>query len=166
MLWGIAIADKRVPGYEKAEVEIARTLLICHVDGKTVVLNDDAGSVRGGLYRRFPWFASDAHDPMPLAESKGHDAVILRVGQNPDRVWHFWAASSRASIPPGHIEGCSVRVRAEISKGALLQVGFDYWRNPTVEYGTGGNNHEAGASQWYLPSDRWQQATFSDIPRK
>lgn len=166
MPWGIAIADTRVPGHEKAQVEIARAQLTCRVDGKDFVLNDDRSAVRGGLYRRFPWFGTDTHDSIPLAHSKDHDAVILRVGQNPDRVWHFWAASPRSIFPAGHLEGCTVRVRAKISNGALLQVGFDYRRNSTVEYGGGGSNHEAGASNWYLPSDKWQQAIFSDIPRK
>jgi hypothetical protein len=166
MLWGIAIADTRVPGYAQAQVEIQQTRLTCRVGGKDVVLNDDSGAIRGGLYRRFPWFGTDAHDPIPLNFSQGHRAVILRVGQNSDRVWHFWAASPRASIPAGHLEGCTVRVRAEISRGALLQVGFDYWRNSTIEYGSGGNNHEAGASEWYFPSDEWQQAIFSDTPPK
>lgn len=46
---------------------------------------------------------------------------------------------------------------------ALLQVGMDYWRNPTIGYGSGGNNHEAGASRWYFPSDNWQEAAFTDI---
>ena len=35
---------------------------------------------------------------------------------------------------------------ARISSGALLQVGMDYWRNSTVGYDAGANNHEAGAS--------------------
>jgi hypothetical protein len=52
VLWGIAIADTRVPGYKHAQVEIARTQLACHVDGNDVVLNDDRADVRGGLYRR------------------------------------------------------------------------------------------------------------------
>jgi hypothetical protein len=89
--------------------------------------------------------------------------VILRLGKSPERVWHFWAASPRASIPAGHFEGCTVIVRAKISKGALLQVGFDYWRNPTIEYGAGGNNHEAGASDWYFPFKELQEAVFSTI---
>jgi hypothetical protein len=41
MLWGIAIADTRVPGHESAVVEIASSQLSCRVDGKDVVLNDD-----------------------------------------------------------------------------------------------------------------------------
>ena len=41
LLWGIAIVDTRVPGHESAEVEIASTQLICRVDGKDVILNDD-----------------------------------------------------------------------------------------------------------------------------
>jgi hypothetical protein len=163
MLWGIAIADTRVPGSEKAQVEIAQTRLSCRVDGKDVILNDDRGRVRGGLYRRIPWFGTDAHTAIPLAYSQDHSAVVLRVGEQPQRVWHFWAASPRVAPPPGHLEGCTVKVRARISSGALLQVGMDYWRNATVGYGNGGNNHEAGASQWYFPSPQWQDATFTDV---
>lgn len=165
MLWGIAIADTRVSGYEQARVEIAATRLTCRIDGKDVVLDDDAGSVRGGLYRRHPWFGTDAHDPMPLSYSADHGSVILAVGTRPDRVWHFWAASPRAAIPAGELEGCTVKVRARISRGALLQIGFDYWRDTTTGYGTGGNNREAGASDWYLPSKEWREAEFSDVRR-
>lgn len=170
MLWGIAIADTRSPGYENATVEIAHTKLICRADGHDVILNDDHGAVRGGLYRRFPWFGTDAHDPMPISYSRifysnDRRIVILRVGTRPDRVWHFWAASPRKSLPSGHLEGCTVKARVRISHGALLQVGFDYWRNATIGYESGGNNHEAGASKWYFPSPDWQDATFSDIPR-
>jgi hypothetical protein len=164
MLWGIAIADTRVSGYEQARVEMAETRLTCHVNGKDVVLNDDSGSVRGGLYRRYPWFGSAAHDFMPLSFSSDHRRVILAVGTRVDRVWHFWAASPRAAIPAGKLEGCTVKVRARISRGALLQVGFDYWRDRKVGYGSGGNNHEAGASDWYLPSKEWQEAEFTDFP--
>jgi hypothetical protein len=163
MLWGIAMADARVRAFEKAQVEIARTQLSCKVDGKDVVLNDDRGDIRGGLYRRYPWFGTDAHLPIPLAYSEDRSVVILRVGQRPERIWHFWAASPRAEVPPGHLEGCTVKIRARISTGALLQVGMDYWRNQTVGYGAGGNNHEAGASEWYFPSDQWQEATFTDV---
>lgn len=163
MLWGIAIADTRVPGYESATVEISHAELTCQVGGRIVVLNDDAGNVRGGLYRRHPWFGTDAHDPMPAKQAAVGDAVILEVGTKPDRVWHFWAASPRQVIPIGKLEGCTVKTRARISAGALLQVGFDYWRNANVGYGSGGDNHEAGASDWYLPSGEWQTAEFSDI---
>jgi hypothetical protein len=163
MLWGIAIADKRFPGHESAEVEIASTRLTCRVDGKDVVLNDDKGNVRGGLYRRDPWFGTDQHDPMPMTHDAANQAVMLSVGQRPDRVWHFWSASPRAALPSGNFEGCTVKARVRISAGALLQIGMDYWRTPTIAYGPGGNNHEAGASNWYFPSDQWQEATFTDI---
>jgi hypothetical protein len=162
MLWGIAIADTRVPGFEKAQVEIAETRLSCRVDGKDVILNDDGGNVRGGLYQRIPWFGSDAHTPLPITYSHDQRAVVLRVGEQPGRVWHFWAASPRTTLPTGHLEGCTVKVRARISSGALLQVGMDYWRNATVGYGSGGNNHEAGASDWYFPASDWQEVTFTD----
>ncbi|MGH9514965.1 MAG: hypothetical protein ACRD3P_04720 [Terriglobales bacterium] len=165
MLWGIAIADTRAPNFDKAQVEIAETRLSCRVDGKDVVLNDDRGNVRGGLYQRIPWFGTDAHTPLPLTYSQGHRAVVLRVGQQPLRVWHFWAASPRVTLPAGHLENCTVIVRARISSGALLQVGIDYWRNSTVAYGSGGNNHEAGASDWYFPSSDWQEAKFTDAPK-
>jgi hypothetical protein len=164
MLWGIAIADTRSPGHENATVEIARTQLSCRVDGRDVILNDDRGAVRGGLYRRYPWFGTDVHSPMPMSYSGGPRIVVLRVGTRPDRVWHFWAASPRAAIASGHLAGCTVSARVRISKGALLQLGFDYWRNPIVGYESGGNNHEAGASDWYFPSPDWQDAVFSDIP--
>ena len=172
-MWGIAIADTRVPGHESAQVEVAWTRLSCRVDGREVVLNDDGGQVSGGLYARQPWFATDAHDPLPLGfarsdqASSEHDstnqAVVLRVGLRPDRVWHFWSPSPRAPLPLGKREGCTVRARVRISAGALLQMGLDYWLSPTVPYGSGGNNHEAGASNWYFPSPQWQEATFTDV---
>ena len=165
MLWGIAIADTRVAGYEKAQVEIRQVQLSCRVNGKDVVMNYDAGAIHGGLYRRIPWFGTDAYDPMPLTYSTDHSAVVLRVGDRPDRVWHFWAASPRKTIPAGDLQGCTVHVQTRISRGALLHVGFDYWRDATVGYGAGGNNHEAGASKWYLPSDDWQEAVISDVSR-
>jgi hypothetical protein len=164
MLWGIAITDTRVPGFENSQIEIAQTRLSCRMDGENLILNDDRGNIRGGLYRRYPWFGTDAHAPLPFTNSQDSRSVVLRVGEQPDRVWHFWAASARAPLPNGHLEGCTVKVRARISSGALLQIGMDYWRNSTVSYGSGGNNHEAGASDWYFPSSDWQEATFTDAP--
>jgi hypothetical protein len=163
LLWGIAIADNRIPGHESAKVEIASTQLTCLADGKNVILNDDIGAVRGGLYRRDPWFGIDQHDPMPMTHDAADHAVVLPVGQRSDRVWHFWSASPRAALPSGNLEGCTVTARVKISPGALLQIGMDYWRTPTIAYGLGGNNHEAGASNWYFPSEQWQEATFTDI---
>jgi hypothetical protein len=162
LLWGIAIADTRVPSYEAATVEVARTQLSCRVNGKEVVLTDDAGKVRGGLYRRNPWFGTDEHEPMPMLYDDSEHAVVLRVGQRADRAWHFWSASPRPGLPSGKLEGCTVKALVKISDGALLQMGMDYWRNPNVPYAPG-NNHEAGASNWYFPSDRWQEAIFTDI---
>jgi len=178
MLWGIAIADPRVPGFENAEVEIKHVQLSCRVDGRDRILNDDRARLHGGLYQRNPWFANDDHEPMPMESSgytpfpksghRGHPPgfVILRVGTRPDRVWHFWAGSPRRSLPPGRLDGCTVMVRAKISAGALLQVGFDYWRNAATGYNSGGNNHEAGASDWYFPSGDWQKAVFSDVKHR
>ncbi len=162
-LWGIAIADTRVPGYESAQVEVGWTRLSCRIDGREVVLNDDGAQVQGGLYRRQPWFGTDAHDPMPVAYDPAQHAVVLRVGERPDRVWHFWSPSPRAALPSRKLEGCTVRARVRISAGALLQMGMDYWRSPTIAYGSGGNNHEAGASDWYFSSPRWQEVSFTDI---
>jgi hypothetical protein len=162
LLWGIAIADTRVSGYASATVAVGWTQLSCLADGREVVLNDDRGGLRGGLYRRNPWFGINDHEPLPMTLDLANHAVTLRVGQRPDKVWHFWPLSPRQALPSGHLEGCTVKARVKISPGALLQMGMDYWRNPTVEYGPG-NSHEAGASNWYFPSDRWQEAEFTDI---
>jgi hypothetical protein len=162
-LWGIAIADTRVPSHESAKVEVTWARLTCRIDGKDAILNDDAAELSGGLYRRYPWFATDEHAPIPLIENMRNHSVVLHVGQHPDRVWHFWSPSSRAALPPGKLEGCTVIARVKISPGALLQMGMDYWRSPTIPYGSGGNNREAGASNWYFPSPEWQEATFTDI---
>lgn len=163
LLWGIAIADHGIPGHETATVEIAATQLSCRVNGEDIVLNRDNGEVRGGLYPRDPWFGTDQHEPMPVSHDVANHATILAVGLRPDRVWHFWSASPRAALPSGKLEGCTVKARVKISAGALLQMGMDYWRTPTIAYGAGGNNHEAGASNWYFPSDQWQEAIFTDI---
>ena len=162
LLWGIAIADARIPGYESATVELARTQLSCLADGKEMVLNDDAGKLRGGLFRRHPWFGTNQNEAMPMDYDAVDQAVLLRVGQRADRVWHFWSASPRAALPQGKLEGCTVKALVKISPGALLQIGMDYWRNSTVPYAPG-NNHEGGASNWYFPSERWQEATFTDV---
>jgi len=163
-LWGIAIVDTRVPGHQAAQVEIAWTQLSCRANGKNLVLNDDLGRVAGGLYVRHPWFGGhDYHEPMPSTYDEAEHATVIRVGGRTDRIWHFWSPSPRAALPPGTLEGCTVKARVKISPGALLQIGFDYWRNSTVGYGSGGNNHEAGVSNWYFPSSQWQEAAFTDI---
>jgi hypothetical protein len=163
-LWGIAIADSRVKGFGSAKVEIAWSQLSCRADEIETTLNEDTGSVHGGLFMRQPWFGGqNYHEPMPLDYNLRSHSVVLHVGRRIDRVWHFWSPSPRTALPAGSIAGCTARARVRISQGALLQMGFDYWRSPTVPYGLGGNNHEAGASNWYFPSLRWQEATFSDI---
>jgi hypothetical protein len=113
---------------------------------------------------RFPWFGTDIRDPIPLAYSKDRGAFFSASARTPI-AFGISGASPRAVLPAGHLEGCTVRVRAKVSAGALLQVGFDYRRNSTIEYGSGGNNHGAGASNWYLPSDDWQDAVFTDTKR-
>jgi len=163
MLWGIAIADTRVAGYESARVEISSMELSCRAEGRDSLLINDTGHLHGGLYRRIPWFQGNQPEPMPAMNGVASQTVILPVGQRADRIWHFWSASPRPPLPAGKLEGCTVKVRAKISAGALLQVGMDYWRDPTVPFGNGGNNHEGGASDWYFPSNQWQEAVFSDI---
>ena len=163
LLWGIAIADSRGGNAGAARVEIASAKLSCRVDGKDFVLNDDAGKIRGGLYARKPWFGNDdAHDPMPMSSSD--DVVVLPIGQHPDRIWHFWSASPRAALPAGRLDGCTVKVRVRIFPGALVQIGMDYWRSTTALWaGSDVNNHEAGASNWYFPSEEWQELVFTDV---
>jgi hypothetical protein len=62
----------------------------------------------------------------------------------------------------GASSGSTAKVRARILPDALLQIGFDNWRNPTVGFERSGNNHQAGASDWYLSSNKWQEAVFTD----
>jgi hypothetical protein len=162
LLWGIAIADARAVGHEVATVEISWTQLSCRTDGRDFVLNEDRGQVRGGLFRRNPWFGINDHQPMPLDYDRAHGSVILHVGRRPDKAWHFWSASPRANLPHGNLEGCTVKAHLRISPGALVQMGMDYWKNSTIEYAPG-NSHEAGASNWYFPSESWQEAVFTDI---
>ena len=105
MLWGIAIADTRVPGHESAEVEIASTQLTCRVDGKDVILNDDSGNVRGGLYRRDPWFGTDQHDPMPATYAKAvwdrvSDPVLQHSGSG-HQVKQSYSQSANAPTASG-----------------------------------------------------------------
>jgi hypothetical protein len=163
-LWGIAIADTRFPQFRSAQVQVAWTRLSCMVDGHEVVLNDDSNRLRGGLYLREPWFGGhDYHEIMPVTLDLQNQAVVLLVGERADRVWHFWSPSIRASLPLGRLAGCTAKARVKIGPGALLQMGFDYWRSASEPYGRGGNNHEAGASDWFFSSDGWQEAIFSDI---
>ncbi len=163
MLWGIAIADTRVAGYQDAKVEIAETRLACRVDGKEVVLNDDRGGIRGGLYRRNPWFGTEAHEAMPWDRGEENHAAAMPVGTRPEKVWHFWSGSPREEIPEGRFEGCTVRARVRIFPGALLQMGMDYWKDTKIGYGVGGNNREAGVSNWYFASPEWQEVEFTDV---
>jgi hypothetical protein len=168
LLWGAAIADTRFPSHESAEVEIAWTELSGRIDGRTVLLYRDAGKIRGGLYQRAPWFSGNQHEPMPsgaLHSPSPDGPALMRVGQIPDRIWHFWSASGRTKIPPGHLEGCTAKALVRISPGALLQLGMDYWRDAGSLWAPHErNNHEAGASRWYFPSPAWQEVVFSDIP--
>jgi hypothetical protein len=100
---------------------------------------------------------------MPI-EHGADKTVVMRVGTRPERVWHFWSASPRPALPPGKLEGCTVNARVKIYKGALVQIGMDYWRSQTALWaGPDVNNHEAGASNWYFPSEKWQDIRFTDV---
>lgn len=161
LLWGIAITDSKNAA---AEVQVARLRLTCRADGKDFLLSDDDGNLRGGLYSRHPWFGTDEHSPMPVERDAVNRVVKMHVGTVPGRVWHFWSASPRPSLPPGKLEGCTVKARVKISNGALVQMGMDYWRSTTALWaGSGVNNHEAGVSDWHFASDQWQEITFTDI---
>jgi len=54
MLWGIVIADNRIPGYQHAQVEIDRTQLSCRVDGKDVVQTTMAPTFAEGSTAAIP----------------------------------------------------------------------------------------------------------------
>jgi len=146
----------------KRRLKIAHTTLSGRVDGREVTLNDDRGDVRGGLYRRHPWFGTDRARSYPARPFRAPCRDSARRHTSGSCL-ALLGGPPRAALPPGHLEGCMVRARVRISTGALLQMGMDYWRNPTIGFGSGGNNHEAGASEWYFPSDDWQEAIFTHI---
>ena len=127
------------------------------------MLNDDRANVRGGLYRRYPWFSTDAHDPIPLAYSRNHRAIIPARWQEPGSRLAFLERIAPRWPSAGASRRLHGEARVRISRGALLQVGMDYWRHPTIGYGSGGNNHEAGASDWYFSSPQWREVSFTDI---
>jgi hypothetical protein len=165
-LWGIAIADTRVLGYQAAQVQIAWTQLSCRANGKNFMLNDDLGPrgwMEDCIFGIPGSAATTTTNPCRAPMTKRNMPPVIRVGDRTDRIWHFWSPSPRAALPPGALEGCAAKARVKISPGALLQIGFDYWRNPTVGYGSGGNNHEAGVSNWYFPSWQWQEVTFTHV---
>ena len=116
MLWGIAIADIRIPGYGHGHVEIAAPNSSAASTAKTLSSTTTTPPSAEATAFSPPLVRHRAHDPLPLAYSKDRKAVILRVGENPDRVWHFWSASPRAALPPGHLlQGCTVTAVSKIS---------------------------------------------------
>jgi hypothetical protein len=85
--------------------------------------------VNGGLYIRQPWFGgSDYHEPMPSRYNEAEHATVIFVGERADRI-RVLRPALRFLLST--LEGCTAKARVKISPGALLQVGFDYWRNPT-----------------------------------
>src|SRR5208337_187945 len=76
MLWGIAIADTRVAGYESARVEISSVELSCRADNNDKVLIHDNGRIHGGLYQRIPWFQGNQAGPMPMMTDAANQTVI------------------------------------------------------------------------------------------
>ena len=165
LLWGIAIADTRVPGYESATVEIASTELVCRVNGNDVVMNNDGPGIRGGLYQRYPWFASDRHEPLPLARSDIDDAVILqgRAAGGPSMAF-LERLSEEAHCQMANWRVAPSKSGPKFPRARCCKLEWIIGDRPPVPYGAGGNNHEAGASDWYFPSPRWQDATFTDLP--
>jgi hypothetical protein len=58
-----------------------------------------AQSTRPEIFRE-PRFGTDEHDPMPLAYDQTSHTVVLKVGQRPDRVWHFWSLAAFSLLSP------------------------------------------------------------------
>jgi hypothetical protein len=150
-----------VPGRESVQVEVARTRLSRRVDGREVVLNDAGGQVRGRLYMRQPWFATDAHDLMPSAFDLIDQAVVLRVGERADRVWHFWIPAPSAALPLGKLEGCTLWARVRFLPAPCCR---SVWTTGALRLS---RTAPAGTITKPAPAigtpPQWQEVSFPDI---
>jgi hypothetical protein len=160
--WITAIHDKRLNNSSFIEIDYIR--LFARINGSDVLLSTNEykdGNAEGGLFTRIPWFGSNDNTSIPL-EFSSSDYLVLRTSSKPDNVWHVWNKQWPRVSVPSNIDRCWLEVRCKITGSALIQLGIDYWKEPTSEYaGYNVNNIEAGVSDWYYKSDEWVILTFA-----
>ena len=101
--------------------------------------------------------------PCRLAFDSIAHAAVLRVGQRTDRVWHFWSPSPRAALPRANSKAVPFEPGSGFLPAHCCRWGWTIGSLRLIPYGPGGNNHEAGASNWYFPSPQWQEVSFTDV---
>ncbi|AGY56533.1 IPT/TIG domain-containing protein [Gloeobacter kilaueensis] len=160
--WGQSIVDTNQPS-SPGSVEIDYMELWCVVSGKNTLMQHDEGTMAGGLYVRDPWYGNnDAHDPMPWSYNAANNSTTFTPTTAADKVWHFYGtAYPRPSFAANTVSSCSVKGRLKITGPVLVQIGADYWINPTAPHaGLDVNNHQMGVSNWYFASPDWQDVSF------
>ncbi len=97
----------------------------------------------GGLYERFPtWYNNGTYIAMTNSNSS-NGFLTINVGQQPDKVNHFWGVRQFCALGKRH----KVEIRVLISGDVALQAGMDYWTN---SFSTSqGDDLEAFYSNWY-----------------
>nr|WP_231848352.1 IPT/TIG domain-containing protein [Gloeobacter violaceus] len=154
--WGQAIVDTSKTG--EATVEIDYMKLWCTINGTEKLLADDQGSVYGHLYVRSGWYSIRETEPMPYTYNAQNDSVVLKLSQHPDKIFHWYMNTPRASwSPQDTVSGCRVEGRMKISGPALVQLGADWWVDAYAPWnGAQVNNREMGYTNWYRQSPDWR----------
>jgi hypothetical protein len=154
--WITAIHDKN--SNEPSQIEIDYVRLYARFNNSDTLLDTNEyndGVAEGGLYMRQPWFGVNDNTPIPY-EFVNNNYLLLKTSTKPDNVWHVWNKKwPRATVPP-NAERCWLEVKCRITGSALIQLGIDFWREPTSEWaGWNVNNIESGVSDWYYTKDEW-----------
>jgi hypothetical protein len=156
VVWMQAVHDSNQRGEGRLEVDWIR--LHATVGGRDVIVARDEYNdqkVCGGLYTRYPWFASDRHDALPASFDAKRGLLVLHPSRLPRKVYHWWNCQ-RGALPAGS-DACWAEARLRIHGSAAVQVGLDYWKNLDIGYGGPEvNNKEAASSRWFFADPAWQ----------
>jgi hypothetical protein len=160
--WITAIHDKT--STEVSYIEIDYIRLYTRINGTDVLLSTNEYKdkvAEGGLFMRQPWFGDNGNTPIPY-EFSDNDNLLIRTSSKPNNVWHVWNKQWPRVEVPSNIERCWLEVRCKITGSALIQLGIDYWKEPTSEYaGYNVNNIESGVSDWHFKSNEWISLNYA-----
>lgn len=120
---------------------------------QTVSFDQNRNGFQGGLFQRQPaWFGPGEGGNAERLESYQSPALLVDLGQAPQRVYHGWT-NPRTDVKPNtrHIVEAEVR----ITGAARFQLGVDYWRDRETDYNGYDStcqksaNCEAWIGKWY-----------------
>lgn len=100
----------------------------------------------GGLYDRFPWYFQDNQKSLTNS-NRANGFLRIDVGQEPDKVIHFWGKRIHCAIGKRH----KVEIKVKIFGDIALQAGMDYWLN--LDTKNPKEHNEAFYSHWYGDTD-------------